>query len=63
MTGDWYRNNGRITTVPVDARGFQYGDGLFETVAIRAGRARLWQLHVDRLAGGCERIGFRNNFV
>jgi len=59
MTGDWYRNNRRITSVPVDDRGFQYGDGLFETVAIRAGSARLWQLHVDRLAGGCERIGFR----
>ncbi len=38
-------------------RGLHYGDGLFETLRIRAGRPRLWSAHVARLAHGCERLG------
>ena len=41
---------------PTD-RGFALGDGLFETVAVRHGRPRLWQSHCERLAGGCGRLG------
>ena len=37
-------------------RGLHYADGLFETVAIVAGRLALWQRHVDRLLWGCERL-------
>ncbi|MFW5970318.1 MAG: aminodeoxychorismate lyase, partial [Halofilum sp. (in: g-proteobacteria)] len=37
-------------------RGFALGDGLFETVAVRAGRARFWQAHVERLLDGCRRL-------
>lgn len=48
-----------IETLDIDAqdRGFQYGDGLFETLRIRAGRPCLWSLHLARLAHGCGRLG------
>lgn len=38
-------------------RGFQYGDGLFETIAVRDGELRHWGSHLDRLTAGCERLG------
>jgi 4-amino-4-deoxychorismate lyase len=38
-------------------RGLQYGDGLFETMAVVRGQPRFWQAHVDRLTTGCERLG------
>ena len=38
-------------------RGFTLGDGLFETVAVRAGRVRLWPEHGERLCEGCRRLG------
>ena len=37
-------------------RGFQFGDGLFETVAVRDGRPCLWRAHMLRLALGCRRL-------
>ncbi|HHQ13458.1 MAG TPA: aminodeoxychorismate lyase [Chromatiales bacterium] len=39
-------------------RGLAYGDGVFETVAIRDGRLRLIDYHLDRLELGCARLGF-----
>ena len=41
---------------PLD-RGLQYGDGLFETVAVWRGRPLLWERHLARLAAGCRRLG------
>ena len=38
-------------------RGLQYGDGLFETMAVFQGTPRFWQAHVDRLTAGCEQLG------
>jgi 4-amino-4-deoxychorismate lyase len=38
-------------------RGLQYGDGLFETMAVRQGRIVLLERHLARLARGCERLG------
>ncbi|HZC86929.1 MAG TPA: aminotransferase class IV, partial [Steroidobacteraceae bacterium] len=38
-------------------RGLHYGDGLFETIACEAGRPRLMERHLQRLAAGCERLG------
>jgi len=38
-------------------RGLQYGDGLFETIAVFGGQPRFWQHHMDRLGLGCERLG------
>ena len=59
MTPVWFHNHQPVDGVPIDDRGFQYGDGLFETIAIRAGSPRLWQFHRERLARGCERLGLR----
>ena len=38
-------------------RGLQYGDGLFETLAVRAGSPRFWERHWRRLSAGCRRLG------
>ena len=42
----------------VDAsdRGFQYGDGLFETIEVYQGKALFWQRHIDRLLKGCQTL-------
>lgn len=38
-------------------RGFQYGDGLFETLAVIDGKAALFERHLARLRHGCQRLG------
>jgi 4-amino-4-deoxychorismate lyase len=38
-------------------RGLEFGDGLFETIAIVGGRPRLLEAHLARLARGCARLG------
>ncbi len=38
-------------------RGMQYGDGLFETLAVHAGRPLLWERHMERLCAGCLHLG------
>ncbi len=38
-------------------RGLQYGDGLFETLAVVDGRPCLWKGHLNRLRSGCKRMG------
>lgn len=43
--------------IPVDDRGLQYGDGLFETMLVRDGRVRFLEAHLARLALGCARLG------
>jgi 4-amino-4-deoxychorismate lyase len=40
--------------VPFDDRGLAYGDGLFETVLLRAGTPVLWRYHTERLMKGCQ---------
>ena len=42
--------------VDVSDRGFQYGDGLFETLAVCNGRPLFLQRHLDRLLKGCRRL-------
>ena len=44
------------TAVNLQNRGLAYGDGLFETIAVRAGRPSLLARHLDRLALGCQRL-------
>lgn len=44
--------------ITVDDRGLQYGDGLFETFAVRSGELQYAERHFTRLAAGCERLGF-----
>lgn len=49
--------NGRATEqLSVLDRGFQYGDGLFETLCVVAGKPRRWKRHMARLAEGCRRL-------
>lgn len=38
-------------------RGFQYGDGLFETLRVANGQPQHWSRHMARLLDGCERLG------
>lgn len=42
--------------LPVTDRGFQYGDGLFETISVIHGKPRLWERHLARLQLGCLRL-------
>ncbi|MCC5958886.1 MAG: aminodeoxychorismate lyase [Ectothiorhodospiraceae bacterium] len=50
-------NGSPDTTVEAADRGFVYGDGLFETLCVRAGRAPLWALHFARFRRGAARLG------
>jgi 4-amino-4-deoxychorismate lyase len=43
--------------IAADDRGFQYGDGLFETTLLIDGRVRFLEDHLQRLFTGCERLG------
>ena len=43
-------------SIPVDDRGFQYGDGVFETCVLYHGRVELWQRHLWRLNAGCKAL-------
>ena len=38
-------------------RGLLFGDGVFETIAVRAGRPCFWARHMARLQAGCHRLG------
>ena len=51
-----FLNGSPATHLPLTDRGLLYGDGLFETIAIRAGCPRLWARHMERLAEGCQRL-------
>lgn len=43
--------------LPVTDRGLAYGDGLFETIAVRQGHMALLERHLQRLAEGVQRLG------
>jgi 4-amino-4-deoxychorismate lyase len=45
-----------IGTLAADDRGLQYGDGVFETVLVRTGKARFLDAHLTRLANGLARL-------
>ncbi|MGR9105342.1 MAG: aminodeoxychorismate lyase [Gammaproteobacteria bacterium] len=52
--------NGRESNlIPIADRGFQYGDGLFETLAVENGQPLLLARHLERLRNGCERLAIR----
>lgn len=49
--------NGQCTdTVSVFDRGFQYGDGIFETIAVIDGEALFWPRHFERLAAAAQTL-------
>jgi 4-amino-4-deoxychorismate lyase len=41
-------------------RGLLYGDGVFETVAVKQGKPQFWEEHLERLLRGCEVLGLQN---
>ncbi len=43
--------------ISITDRGLQYGDGLFETMAFRAGTVEFLDAHLARLVDGCRRLG------
>lgn len=50
--------NGRVgVTVDSRDRGFNYGDGLFETMRVRRRGVRFLDYHLERLEQGCARLG------
>jgi 4-amino-4-deoxychorismate lyase len=42
--------------IEISDRGFQYGDGLFETIAVTNGQPVFLDRHLDRLNAGCHRL-------
>ncbi|MBL1261697.1 MAG: aminodeoxychorismate lyase [Thiotrichaceae bacterium] len=49
--------NGIVTDLlPASDRGLQYGDGLFETIAVVGGEPQLWAAHMARLTTGCDAL-------
>jgi len=42
--------------IEISDRGFQYGDGLFETIAVLNGQPVFFDRHIDRLNTGCRRL-------
>jgi 4-amino-4-deoxychorismate lyase len=54
--------NGQLAEqIPVSDRGLQYGDGLFETLAVIDSRPRLWERHMARLSRGEAVLGLPNS--
>lgn len=55
----WLVDGNPAGAIPVTDRGLGYGDGLFETIAWRDSRPRFFDWHMERLADGCRRLGFK----
>lgn len=51
------------TDLPLGDRGLAYGDGLFETIAVRGGRAVLLSRHMARLTEGLRRLAIDLDLV
>jgi 4-amino-4-deoxychorismate lyase len=51
-------NGLRQDSVPASDRGLNYGDGVFETIAVRDSRCLLWDAHLARLYDGLKRLRF-----
>ncbi len=43
--------------VPIEDRGFQFGESLYEVVPVTAGRARFLEPHVERMRAGAAELG------
>ncbi len=47
--------------LPPDDRGFRFGDGVFETIAIHHGMPYQWDLHMERLQAGLTALRIKYN--
>lgn len=53
-----YSVNGQVgASLYVEDRAYQYGDGVFETIAFFKQKPVLWKAHMERLARGCDALG------
>ena len=43
-------------SISIRDRGLQYGDGVFETIAVKRGVPLLWERHLERLQVGVQRL-------
>ena len=62
-SGTFINFNGKVlpsetAVLTANNRGFRYGDGLFETIKVVAGRLLLEQYHFDRLLAGVQLLQF-----
>ena len=54
-------NGERSDHVKANDRGLAYGDGCFETIAVKQGEPLLWKRHMQRLFESCDRLGIQTN--
>lgn len=47
-------NGHQVSTVSSLDRGLLYGDGVFETIAVKNGKLQYWADHLERLLEGCK---------
>nr|VFJ88653.1 MAG: aminodeoxychorismate lyase apoprotein [Candidatus Kentron sp. H]VFJ90767.1 MAG: aminodeoxychorismate lyase apoprotein [Candidatus Kentron sp. H]VFJ96901.1 MAG: aminodeoxychorismate lyase apoprotein [Candidatus Kentron sp. H] len=52
-------NGHRSDVIPITDRGLQYGDGVFETLAVEQGVPLCLGDHLDRLTRGCRQLNIR----
>ncbi|TDQ40336.1 D-amino-acid transaminase [Aureibacillus halotolerans] len=58
--------NGTFTeqpTIDVEERGFQFGDGIYEVVAVKAGRLLFTRDHFNRLENSCAALRIQHGFT
>ncbi|MBZ9613713.1 aminodeoxychorismate lyase [Rheinheimera maricola] len=48
----------RSQSIGIKDRSFNYGDGIFTTMQVRAGEIQLWPLHLQRLQASARQLGF-----
>jgi 4-amino-4-deoxychorismate lyase len=53
----WWIDGREGGTLDVRDRGFNYGDGVFETMRVRRHAVRLLDYHLERLEDACRRLG------
>lgn len=53
----WLLDGVLAETLDINDRGLQYGDGLFETIAVRDGNGRFMDSHLERLHKDSARLG------
>ncbi len=49
-------NGKEADSIGLEDRGLMYGDGLFETIAVRNRQFEFWHRHIQRLLDGCRRL-------
>ncbi|PCI22732.1 MAG: aminodeoxychorismate lyase [Piscirickettsiaceae bacterium] len=55
---DYLVNGNSADSIQIDDRGFQYGDGLFETILVKNGCPLFLAEHLNRLQRGCDVLAF-----